>query len=160
MRRPEKCLTPFGGGVPISENDPHPLRAAPLPGCGEETPTPLEKIEREFEANPPPHPCVGCGYCCLKSQCYYSIHLFGDVDGVCQSLIYNGERYRCAQVGNPRLKYEVGIGTGCCSPLFNERRRRQIYTDQISGRTPSPLEEKATTPVTIRDTMVVLDREE
>ena len=154
MPDPKKCLTPFGRGPTVFENDPPPFEAVPLPGeSGEGTP-PFEKIRREFLENPPPHPCVGCGYCCLKSQCYYSIDLFGEVAGVCPSLVYNGERYRCAQVGNPRLKYEVGIGAGCCSPLFNERRRRQIYCDLVAAKTPSP-QEKATTHVTIRDTMDV-----
>jgi len=141
---PKKVSTPCVGGLPVFERDTPPFEAAPLPGeSGEGTP-PFEKIRREFEENPPPHPCVGCGYCCLKSQCYYSIHLFGEVAGVCPSLIHNGERYRCAQIGNPRLEYEVGIGAGCCSPLFNERRRRQIFCDLERRTTPSPVnEEKA-----------------
>ena len=138
MPDPKKASTPFVGGLPFSKDDPPPFDAAPLPGeSGEGTP-PFEKTEREFEANPPPHPCVGCGYCCLTSQCFHSISLYGDVDGVCPSLVYNGERYRCAQVYSESLRYAVGIGAGCCSPLFNERRRRQIFCDLVAAKTPSP----------------------
>ena len=131
----KKASTPSRGGTTVCEMTPPPSCTAPLPGLAKEIPPPVKISEAERED--PYHPCVGCGYCCLKAQCWFSIDCYGDVDGVCPSLYHNGERFRCAQVGSERLRELVAIGAGCCSPL-NSKRRRQIFCDLLRAETPSP----------------------
>jgi hypothetical protein len=65
-------------------------------------------------------PCVGCGYCCTKRACGMS-----DVDGrgICTSLYWNGQMYRCRLVESNRHYAEwLYIGAGCPSNLNTWRR--------------------------------------
>jgi hypothetical protein len=60
--------------------------------------------------------CVGCGYCCSKAPCPYSMLKYC-VAHPCPGLYWNGERYRCAHIDDPKLHREVAIGDGCCSTM-------------------------------------------
>jgi hypothetical protein len=71
------------------------------------------------------HPCVGCGYCCKKSQCAWSYNKHGKKE-VCPELEWIGTQFRCKAVDNPDLYEAVGIGAGCCSPLFNTEREKYL----------------------------------
>jgi hypothetical protein len=133
----KKASTPFDGDDFFLENDPPPSSFAGDHGGDDEAPPPFKNLEASRFEEPPPRPCVGCGYCCLTAQCWFSIECFGELDDVCPSLVNDGERFRCAQVGSERLRQMVAIGAGCCSPL-NSRRRRQIFCDLVVGCTPSP----------------------
>jgi len=68
------------------------------------------------------HPCVGCGYCCLKAPCIYAQQRFPGVTR-CPDLFWDGDRYRCwigmrfAEVGK-----ELAIGEGCCSSMNSWRK--------------------------------------
>ena len=70
-------------------------------------------------------PCIGCGYCCKQSACPYGtweptgcIHLVRD-----EAL----NRYTCGKYAeisaDPNSRAAPAFGTGCTSPLFNERRK-------------------------------------
>jgi hypothetical protein len=71
-----------------------------------------------------PLPCVGCGYCCAKVQCAWSLAKYGS-EKLCPELYWDGTqaKWRCMAADNPELAKEVGIGAGCCSPLNTERRK-------------------------------------
>ena len=73
----------------------------------------IEKRLGRLNAFPP---CVGCGYCCLKSQCIISERKYGRQD-ICPALYWNGDQYRC------NVWREIdGIGAGCCSSLNSWRK--------------------------------------
>ncbi|ABB40242.1 hypothetical protein Dde_3449 [Oleidesulfovibrio alaskensis G20] len=77
------------------------------------------------------HACVGCGYCCVKSQCPPSNALFGP-RRICPALYWNGECYRCALAEQSgAVGRLVHVGSGCCSPLNRWRLdvRPRIRTD-------------------------------
>jgi|GEM_PF-1245968 len=66
-------------------------------------------------------PCIGCGYCCLKSRCVASVRLYPTAD-VCPFLEWNGKRHICklmllpGEVGRSYRK-ELYAGEGCCASL-------------------------------------------
>lgn len=74
-----------------------------------------------------PKPCVGCGYCCIKSPCWVSIRLYGDGIAECPALIWSTEskRYVCdlctKEIIGKDYKEELFIGEGCCCGLNNWR---------------------------------------
>ena len=67
----------------------------------------------------PKYPCVGCGYCCLKAQCAYSMLKFDRQDR-CPALKWDTEktRYFCTEY----RELEWLMNKGCSSPLFNDWR--------------------------------------
>ncbi len=73
-----------------------------------------------------PPPCLGSGYCCMKSQCQLSVEKHGLVRGACPELQWNGERHLCGLMLDAErgeyAKYWLAEGTGCCSPLNSWRR--------------------------------------
>ena len=77
------------------------------------------------EERPGVRPCVGSGYCCLKSPCFISVQIYGVPEllrlGRCPDLRWDEDhnRYFCRQAENSEdVKELLGAGvTGCCSPL-------------------------------------------
>jgi hypothetical protein len=77
-------------------------------------------------------PCVGCGYCCQKSQCVAGYSIYGKKDGVCAGLQWNeaDQRFYCLLIlettgqANKAARDGLAIGEGCCSPLFNTQREK------------------------------------
>lgn len=66
--------------------------------------------------------CVGCGYCCLHSQCEPGQQRYGH-HRICPGLYWNGSRYRCAYVEeDATMRAMVQTGEGCCRP-FNRWRK-------------------------------------
>ena len=66
------------------------------------------------------HPCVHCGYCCLRSICALGIP---DSTGKCLFLYEKEGRYYCEFYKEPNDPDEFPyFGAGCCSYL-NTRRR-------------------------------------
>lgn len=81
-------------------------------------------------------PCVGSGYCCKTARCMLGAQVHGPGDN-CPSLVWEDGRYWCQLVkeaageDSDRLRTELAIGAGCCSPLFNQDR-----LIVLSGRKP------------------------
>jgi len=72
--------------------------------------------------------CVGCGFCCIKTQCDVSYRLYKTVE-VCPQLQWHEDesRYKCGLMllpGNLGFEYrkELYAGAGCCSGLNDWRR--------------------------------------
>jgi hypothetical protein len=72
--------------------------------------------------------CVGCGYCCIKTQCDASRRLYGVVD-LCPQLswVEDKKRYVCELMmlpGDLGISYrkQLYAGEGCCSSLNDWRR--------------------------------------
>lgn len=66
-------------------------------------------------------PCVGCGWCCLDTQCGVSHRLHG-YQPRCPELAWDAldGRYRCRLILDPRPGLdlaELRAGRGCCAPL-------------------------------------------
>jgi hypothetical protein len=82
--------------------------------------------------------CVGCGYCCRKVPCAYSVMTYGDIEK-CRSLVFKGGRFWCGEVINStdeervRIQNILHIGAGCCSSL-NSDRREKIQSVQKTNR--------------------------
>lgn len=82
---------------------------------------------------PPPRPCVGCGYCCKVAPCIPGFLVYGPAKP-CGALRWDEEagRYFCGIVldeperTKDKLKERMAIGAGCSSPLFNTERERTI----------------------------------
>jgi len=82
-----------------------------------------------------PSPCVGCGYCCSKAPCLYSMLKYC-VAHPCPGLYWDGERYRCAHIDDPKLHREVAIGAGCCSSLNTWRGSKIQRRPEIENPLP------------------------
>jgi hypothetical protein len=72
--------------------------------------------------------CVGCGYCCMKTQCDVSYRLYKTVD-VCPQLRWDEqkEQYVCGLMLIPGLlgegyRKELHSGAGCCSNMNDWRK--------------------------------------
>lgn len=73
-------------------------------------------------------PCVGCGYCCMKTPCDASRRLYGNIDS-CPQLTWSDDknRYFCGlmmiggSLGEDYRK-ELYAGAGCCSGLNSWRK--------------------------------------
>ncbi|MCM0756816.1 hypothetical protein M7784_16400 [Desulfovibrio aminophilus] len=66
-------------------------------------------------------PCVGCGWCCLDTQCGVSHGLHGYLPR-CPELFWDEAegRYVCLLIRDPRPGVdltELREGRGCCAPL-------------------------------------------
>lgn len=65
-------------------------------------------------------PCVGCGYCCIKARCTFSLQFVSqerkDQQGpICPYLYLEHSRFWC-RLAN-RFATELEIGCGCCESL-------------------------------------------
>ena len=64
-------------------------------------------------------PCVGCGFCCIKSPCPLAVKMYdlssfyGGVTASCPVLSWNGERHICAHA--EQYRGILAIGKGCLS---------------------------------------------
>jgi len=74
-------------------------------------------------------PCVGCGYCCLKTQCILSVEMYGPQE-TCPALSWNGLRHVCEHAKTHET--DLAIGAGCCASLFNS------WRDDIHDRISEP----------------------
>ena len=72
----------------------------------------------------------------------------------CPGLYWDGERYRCAHVGDKLLYYMVAIGCGCCSSMNTWRGEKIQRRPEIENPLP-----RVNTD-TICDTMVVTNKGE
>ena len=126
-----------------------------LAGAGEDPSPPVENLEgavttldsggpvrdASYDGRPggstPPasHSCVGCGYCCSKAPCSYSMRKYS-VAHPCPGLYWDGERYRCDDVRSPMLCEEVAIGAGCCSQLNTWRGSKILRRPEIENPLP------------------------
>lgn len=106
----------------------------------------IKATEHEFVALPvekllKARACMGSGYCCVKSQCIFSVEAHGRLQPgkVCPSLLWNGERHLCelmqeglGKFTDEYVKRTLAEGEGCCSPLNSWRReplkdRRRLH---------------------------------
>jgi hypothetical protein len=83
----------------------------------------MEWSLREMKAG---GPCVGCGYCCIKSPCNtfmtHSTHTFTKWRG-CPGFRWDGTRHWCGlMLKDEKLKEQEHVGKGCCSSLNSWRR--------------------------------------
>ena len=74
----------------------------------------------------PPAPCVGCGYCCIKTPCSAALRLYPGVTE-CPELKWDGSRYQCGLMLKPggigqRYREELYAGAGCCCSLNSWRK--------------------------------------
>lgn len=125
----KKVLTPFGGGEKNVETTPSPGPAG-SEGGGDNF------FQGPAAPRMPPSPCLGCGYCCATVPCYYGMLKYHTGRGPCPGLYWNGERYRCKHVDDPRLHHEVAIGAGCCSALNSWRGPKILQRSQIEKPLP------------------------
>lgn len=156
-------LTPFDGAGGDFENDPTPLfEGTPLPPvfengggdilidpspgkedfnvgavAGAATPVRDPGTIAGVGGSIPPatHACLGCGYCCSKAPCPYSLDRYC-VAHPCPGLVWDGERYRCAHVEDPKLRRCCAIGAGCCSPLNTWRGDKILRREHIESDRP------------------------
>lgn len=78
-------------------------------------------------------PCVGCGYCCTVTACPIGWMVW-QVLKPCGGLRWDEEakRFYCGAVldeperTKERLKEQLAIGAGCCSPLCNTQREAAL----------------------------------
>lgn len=84
---------------------------------------------------PVTHACVGCGFCCAKAPCPYSINRYC-MTHPCPGLYWNGAQYRCAHVDDQTLRGCVAIGAGCCSPLNTWRGSKIERRPEIENPLP------------------------
>ncbi|HRT26827.1 MAG TPA: hypothetical protein P5308_07420 [Syntrophales bacterium] len=69
------------------------------------------------------HPCVGCGFCCIRQTCTFGCQRHPESLGkVCPELEWNGNRYVCRLLKTPGpmvffYKEELQVGGGCRSYL-------------------------------------------
>ena len=76
--------------------------------------------------------CVNCGYCCTKAPCVYGQHRYHckrgfpcpglTADNLCEVYLEGDEGLREEMEGI----MGVGIGAGCCSPMFNTMREAAL----------------------------------
>jgi hypothetical protein len=90
-------------------------------------------------------PCVGCGFCCLKTPCGASLRIHGTTD-VCPELNWNGSRYECKLMTRPgqigeRYRKELYAGAGCCAGLNSWRK-------EVKERDPKEANRPKYTPKT------------
>jgi hypothetical protein len=96
--------------------------------------------------------CIGSGFCCMKSQCVFSVAIHGTIKGkACPELLWNGERHLCNLMikgdgrNNPEYyRGSLAEGAGCCSgmnswrmePLQDRRHLRTVDEPWSSGAPP------------------------
>ncbi len=74
--------------------------------------------------------CVQCGYCCTVRPC-----AFGKwEDDKCKYLSNDNMCTVFELIKNmPGADISPAFGAGCCSPLFNERRREKLHAMDNNG---------------------------
>jgi len=89
-------------------------------------------------------PCVGCGYCCIKTPCGASRRLYPNAT-VCPELIWVDNRYECGLMKLPGLvgeayRKELYAGEGCCCGLNSWRQdiKKRIPEMDRSSLNPLP----------------------
>jgi len=89
-------------------------------------------------------PCVGCGFCCLKSPCGASLRVYGTTTR-CPALEWQETRYACKLMQLPggigeRYREELYAGAGCCAGLndwrLDVRQRDAALSVEASGIPP------------------------
>ena len=75
-------------------------------------------------------PCVGCGFCCMKTPCGLSRLLFDKRD--CPALHWQDSRYVCDLASV--YPAELRIGAGCCCNLNTWRRDVRNRDGERSSR--------------------------
>lgn len=88
----------------------------------------IEMMEKDLRRMMVKQPCVGCGYCCMKSPCgsYLKDHLvhIWDWEG-CPELVFEDGRHWCRLMmegpDRDRVKEEQKAGQNCCSPCNSWR---------------------------------------
>jgi len=77
-------------------------------------------------------PCIGCGYCCMKSLCMLGSIKYG-YKTPCPSLVLKDGRYWCGEVlsaddeRRPVIERDLAINAGCCSSMNTQRQRQRMY---------------------------------
>jgi hypothetical protein len=91
-------------------------------------------------------PCVGCGFCCIKSKCAAGQRLYKSSD-ICNALIWSEKenRYHCDLMQLPGIlgetyREELYAGEGCCAGLNSWRqnviKRTDVKEDKINNLDP------------------------
>ncbi len=125
----EEGLTPLTRVKTFFETDPHPLRPPHEEDGGG------SKISPAVTTDTPPSPCLGCGFCCSKAPCAYSMGKYS-VAHPCPALLWNVDRYICANAEDPVLRHAVGINAGCCSSMNTWRGSKIERRPEIENPLP------------------------
>jgi len=72
-------------------------------------------------------PCVGCGYCCVKTPCWVAQRIYGNSLKHCPELkwVEDEQRHVCRlmTLHEPLgSDYKLFAGEGCCASLLNSWR--------------------------------------
>jgi len=83
-------------------------------------------------------PCIGCGFCCLKTKCIAAQRLYPSAEK-CPALKWNGERHVCELMELPgtvgaAYRAELYAGEGCCANL------NSWYYEPLQDRTKPKLD--------------------
>ena len=94
-------------------------------------------------------PCIGCGFCCLRTRCEESWIEHKTNSNLCPSLKWNGSRHECELMlrlegEGDKFKLKLHEGAGCVSGLnpwrhkpLRDRTKGTIYnSDCTCGVTP------------------------
>jgi len=82
-------------------------------------------------------PCVGSGYCCKKAPCPLGVQLHGPI-APCPSLVEKDGRHWCGEILRAppeeaaRLRQDLYVGAGCCSPMNSDRQRVLLQIAKLS----------------------------
>lgn len=90
-------------------------------------------------------PCVGCGYCCMKTPCDVSRRLYPNAT-VCPQLIWTDVRYECGlmKISGPLgedYRKELHAGAGCCCGLNSWRQDVKKRVPELQRTNYNPLPE-------------------
>jgi len=92
-------------------------------------------------------PCVGCGFCCLKTPCEACRRLYPSAR-ICPQLLWISEknRYICGLMTIPGLvgesyRRELYAGEGCCSNLNSWRQdvKNRHHEKEINNKIKEPI---------------------
>ena len=89
-------------------------------------------------------PCVGCGYCCIKTPCDASRRLYPNAT-ICPQLIWTENRYVCglmqlSGIVGESYRKELYAGEGCCCGLNSWRHdiKKRVPEMERSSLNPLP----------------------
>lgn len=90
-------------------------------------------------------PCVGCGYCCIKTPCDASRRLYPGASH-CPQLLWLDDRYECglmkiAGLVGEGYRQELHAGEGCCCSLNDWRKNVKRREPQLNRTLINPLPE-------------------
>jgi len=90
-------------------------------------------------------PCVGCGYCCMKTPCDAARRLYPGAT-VCPQLEWLEDRYVCGlmMISGPLgadYKKELHAGAGCCSSMNSWRQDIKKRIPDLNHTNFNPLPE-------------------